>query len=271
MKKSILIIGSSGYFGSKLSVELKKKYKLFTPSKKKLDITNIKHIKRYSKKNLNYIINLSGQISSNSKNMKNNILNGNRNLIEIFKKKKTKIFFFSTSLVYGYSNLKKRETSITKPLEKYSSLKLLAEKEFLNSNTNFKILRLCNIYNGKNTGFIKNLSESLIKKKRIFLTNTDVYRNYIHIDDCVKIVSKMLSTNLKYNIYNIGNENIKLINILKYIEKRFNLKINYINRNISIKKIPSQKICSNRILKEIKYKPKIKIYKYLLKKFNDKL
>ena len=61
-------------------------------------------------------------------------------------------------------------------------------------------------------------------------------------------------------------------NLIIYIgEKKFNLRIDYINRNLNIKKIPSQKICSNRILKEIKYKPKINIYKYLIKKFNGKL
>ena len=126
-------------------------------------------------------------------------------------------------MVYGYSNLKKRDFN-HKTFGKDSSLKLSVLGEFLNSNTNFKILRLCNIYNGKNTGLIK-IYPTLNQEEKNFLTNTDVYRNYIHIDDCIKIVSKMLSTNLKYNIYNIGNENIKLINILKYIEKKFNLEL----------------------------------------------
>ena len=49
----------------------------------------------------------------------------------------------------------KNENSFKKPIDKYSKFKLIAEKEYLKSSTNFTILRLCNIYNGKKMELLK--------------------------------------------------------------------------------------------------------------------
>ena len=160
MKKKILIIGSEGYIGSKLKKILRKKYIIFTPSKKKMNITNFNSLKKNFNYKINCIINLSGQISANSKSMKNIILNGNKNIIKLCNGKNKKIFYVSTSLIYGYSHKNKNENSNKNPIDNYSKLKLMAEKEYIKSNTNYTILRLCNIYNGKKNGIVKNLASS---------------------------------------------------------------------------------------------------------------
>ena len=267
MKKKILIIGSSGYLGNKLKKNLKNKYKLISPSKKKIDIVNFDKIKKYFEIDPDLIINLSGQISANTKQMKNTILQGNKNLIKLCKNKKTKIFFLSTSLIYGYSKKELIENSNKNPVDNYSKFKLMAEREYQKSNINYIILRLCNIYNGKKNGIVKILINSIKKNKRIQLTNKNVYRNYIHIDDAVNILSKMIEKNLKYKVYNLGFENIKLLEIIKFLEKRLKKKINYFDKNLLLNKIPSQKIYLGRIFNEIKYKPKKDIRTYILKKY----
>lgn len=269
MKKNILIIGSSGYLGKKLKKILNKKYNLITPNKQKLNIAKIDKIKKYFKNDIDFVINLSGQISNDKRLMKNIIVNGNKNIIKLCKNKKTKVFYLSTSLIYGFSNRKVIENSIKNPVDSYAKFKYLAERAYLKSKINFVILRLCNIYNGKKTGVVKNILNSIQKNKKMYLTNKNVYRNYIHINDATKIILKMLEKNLKHNIYNLGFENVKLMNLINCLESKLKIKIKYFDQNLNLKKIPSQKISLERIFNEIKYKPKHNIQNYIIKKFHE--
>ena len=130
MKKNILIIGSSGYLGKKLKKILNKKYNLITPNKQKLNIAKIDKIKKYFKNDIDFVINLSGQISNDKRLMKNIIVNGNKNIIKLCKNKKTKVFYLSTSLIYGFSNRKVIENSIKNPVDSYAKFKYLAERAY---------------------------------------------------------------------------------------------------------------------------------------------
>ena len=113
MKKTILLIGASGYIGKKLKSSLKKKYFLIDPrTKDGFDISKINTLKKIFNNKVDIIINLSGQINTNKKLMKKVIINGNKNIIELCKRKNTLVLYFSTSLVYGYSNKIKKENSL---------------------------------------------------------------------------------------------------------------------------------------------------------------
>ena len=60
MKKKIVFTGGSGRFGSIIK-SVKSKYKLLFPSKKELDITDLKKIKSYFKKNKpNFVVHMAG-------------------------------------------------------------------------------------------------------------------------------------------------------------------------------------------------------------------
>ena len=72
---------------------------------------------------------------------------------------------------------------------------------------------------------------------------------------------------LKHRIYNIGFENIKLIELIKRIEKKLKIKINYNDRKKNLREIPSQKISNARLFKEIDYLPKIKMTDYIVRKY----
>ena len=59
-KNKIVITGGSGRFGSELK-KIKNKYKLLFPNKHKLNILNLKNIKKYLKSQKpNYLIHLAG-------------------------------------------------------------------------------------------------------------------------------------------------------------------------------------------------------------------
>ena len=269
MKKKILIIGGKGYIGLKLTKELKKIKrigKLIIP--KKIDVRKYRNIRRHVDTDVRLIINLSGQISKNIKLMKEVIVKGNENIIKVCRNKNILVYYFSTSLVYGYSKKNKKEYSSTTPMDFYSKYKLIAEQKYAKSDINFKIVRLGNIYNGKKNWIGQIIKESFSNQKKLYLTNKNVYRNYIHIDDMIKIFIRMIKKKLKYNIYNLGHENIKLINLIESLGKKLNINIEYYDQKLNLKKIPSQKIDSSRLYSEIKYKPKIKLLGYLFKKFN---
>ena len=129
--KKILLIGSSGQLGKVIKKKLLKDYKLICPSKKKgFDITKKNELRKYISKDINYIINLSGQRESSHKNMSLTIQKGNKNIIKLVKKLNSNciVMYFSTSLVYGNSAKLKKEKSKKKPIFYYEKAKYIAEK-----------------------------------------------------------------------------------------------------------------------------------------------
>ncbi len=269
MKKKILIIGGKGYIGIKLIKELKKNKKLgklIIPNK--IDIRKYESIKKHIDNKVGIIINLSGQISKDINLMKKVIIKGNENIIKFCKNKKIFVYYFSTSLVYGYSRKSKKEGSNKTPTDFYSKYKLVAEQKYIKSNINFAIIRLGNIYNGKKNWIGQILLDSFRNRKKIYLTNKNAFRNYIHINDMINIFIRMMKNKLKFRIYNLGYENIRLIDLIKGLEKKLNFSIEYSDKQLDLKKIPSQKIDTKRVFSEIRYKPKIKLLDYLVKKIS---
>ena len=264
--KTILIIGSTGYIGKCLKKNLKNNYKLICPSRKSgFDITNFKKLNRVLKKNIDIIINLSGQNSLKSILAKT-IIKGNQNIIRILKnKKKPIIYYISTTLVYGYSSKSVSETSLTKPVSNYAKLKLKGENLFLKSNLNYKILRLSNVYSIKKNNFMNNLIKSMRMPKKLFVNNLNSYRNYINLDDVVIIIKKIIQKNLKHHVYNIGHENFTIKQMINIIDKKTKNKINYFDKKIKKKLDSSHKLKKCKLYNEIKFFPKLTFEKFLKK------
>ena len=60
--KKILLIGSTGFVGKKLRLEISKKYTLICPLKKRgFDVTKKKKLKKYLNEKIDIVVNLSGQ------------------------------------------------------------------------------------------------------------------------------------------------------------------------------------------------------------------
>ena len=262
--KTILLIGSTGYIGKSLKKILKEDYKLICPLRKSgFDITNYKKLEKLFKKNIDIVINLSGQNSSIT-NMKKTIIKGNQNIIKILKnKKKPIIYYISTTLVYGYSSKFVSETSMAKPISNYAKFKYKGENLLKRSSLNYKILRLSNVYSIKKNNFINNLLKSKKKSQKFFVNNLNSYRNYIHLDDVVTIINKILHLNLKHKIYNIGHENFTTRQIIEKISKKINIKLKYLDKKINIRLDSSQKLKKCKLYNEIKLYPKLSFNKFL--------
>lgn len=270
--KTILLIGSSGFLGSHLKKRLKKTYKLICVSgRKQFDIRNFNEVKILLNRKVDFIINLSGQMST-KKNMLDTIVKGNENIINAIKNKKIKpiVYFISTTLVYGFSNKLFNETSKLNPSLNYAKFKKISELHYLKSNLNFKIFRVANVYSAKKNGITKYLIDCFLSKKKLNITNIKSYRNYIHVDDFTNIVKKVLGKKLSHEIYNLGYENFSVQELIKIIETKFKSKLNYKNKNYKLSANSSHKINNPKLLSEIKYSPQVKMKKFLIKEIQNK-
>lgn len=260
----ILIIGSNGYIGRPLTNILRKKYKLVLPSHRssQIDVLKKNSLAKYIKKDIDIIINLSGQVTE-KKIFKNIILDGNKNIIDLINNVKKEIIyiFVSSCLIYGYKPFPAKEDTKLTPVSSYAKYKYKAENYIKKHGKNFRILRIANVYGDSYTnGFFKRIFVSIFKKKKICFSNLSTRRNVIHLDDVAKSID-IIIRNKKFSkldnfIINIGNENIKLTKIKKIISTFFKKNLDIEDKKISVRKDSSQIICTKKFDKIFKWKKK---------------
>ena len=272
MQKKILVIGSNGFIGKALLAYLKKYYLIYTLNRNVLhenvrniccDISKKNELKKkfINLPNFEYIINLSGQIQKNKLKMHNNIYIGNKNIIECFQNTKSILVFFSTTLVYGHSDNYSNLKSLLKPQSDYAKIKVKTENLYRKNSKNFLILRLGNVYDNelKKKGLLKNLLNS-IKNDTVFTVNKiESVRNYIHVDDLIRIMKKIIDKNILNKTLNIGHQNISNKSIIKIFEKTFKKMYKIKNLKKSYLSDPNIKINPNILIKGLNYKFKNRI------------
>ena len=229
MKKKILIIGGTGFIGKNLVLKLRtKNFKIFSLSHSvdkriiykqhakqiKCDITNKTELKKkLDKLNFDFIINLSGYVD-HSKKVKtmNTHYNGLKNLVEIFKKKKFKLFIqIGTSLEYGAKKSPQFETFKCKPKSHYGLSKLKSSEYLVNTNKKiffpYIILRLYQIYgpHQKTERLLPLVVEACLKDKTFSTTAGTQLRDFLYVDDLNDLIIKILRSKVKNEIFNVGS------------------------------------------------------------------
>jgi len=272
LQKKILVIGSNGFIGKALLAYLKKYYLIYTLNRNVLhenvrniccDISKKNELKKkiINLPNFEYIINLSGQMQKNKLKMHNSIYTGNKNIIECFQNTKSILVFFSTTLVYGHSDNYSNLKSLLKPQSDYAKIKVKTENLYRKNSKNFLILRLGNVYDNeiKKKGLLKNLLNS-IKNDTVFTVNKiESVRNYIHVDDLIRIIKKIIDKNILNKTLNIGHQNISNKSIIKIFEKTFKKMYKIKNLKKSYLSDPNIKINPNILIKGLNYKFKNRI------------
>ncbi len=234
----VLVIGGSGFLGSRVCDFLtKKKHKVTIFDKKKSkwikknqnfikgDISNIKSLER-AIKGKNFVYNfaaISDIEEANKKLIQTAHINivCNLKILKICKKYDIERFIFA-STVYahskqgGYYRVSKQ------------SAELFTEEFCKRNDLNYTILRYGSIYGpraSKNNGVNKIILKASIKKKLEYGGSSQAQRKFIHIDDAsslsVDILKKQYTNS---NVLITGNKNYKLKKVLSIIGKKMGIK-----------------------------------------------
>ena len=261
-KQKILITGAAGFIGYSLCKKLitNKNYEVigidnmnsyYSVKLKKARIKELKYEKNFEffkldlqeksklndlfkRKKFDVVYNFAAQAGvrysfENPDSYVNSNIIGFNNLLNLIKKFKVKkLFFASSSSVYGdIGPFPKKENSKLNTLNIYSLSKLsneiIAKSFSKRSNTQIIGLRFFSIYGewGRPDMLILKYLLAAKKNKNFELFNYgNHYRDFTYIDDAIEIVIKLskLKINKKFDIFNIcSSKPIKITEILKII------------------------------------------------------
>ena len=245
MKKKILVVGGTGFIGFHLIKKLKNKkfivHSISTkqPAKERTingvkyiltDISNLAKLKKSIKKDsYSYVINLAGHVDHNNKKKTlNSHFIGCKNLVNIFLNSKIENFIqIGSSGEYGNMTSPHYENFDAKPLTIYNLAKKKASDFLINSFKKSRfpvtIFRLYLAYgpNQDENRFIPIVIKNCLKDKSFELSHCNQYRDFIYIDDFVKLIIKSFKIKKSIGeIFNIGSgKPIKLKIIINKIKK----------------------------------------------------
>ncbi len=137
-------------------------------------------------------------------------------LSSISDRENTVFNFISSWFVYGDTDLPARETSVCDPKGFYSITKRAAEQLLISYCETFgikyRILRLANVVGGNDTKISRqrNALEYMIQQVKNnepvkLYDGGELYRDFIHVDDCVRAINTVIEQGEVNTIYNIGN------------------------------------------------------------------
>ena len=257
MKRNILIIGKNSFLSINLFKFLKKKNSIT-----RIDFNKFLKTKETKLSKYNYIINCSTNNFFFSKKYDpkydHDYLSAKK-----LKNIKSKLIVFSTSKIYGPGyNL--RENSKKKPIDRYGKNKLITEGKIYKLKKELLIFRVSNVVgkeNKNNSRKITNLFfddiRKNLKKRIIIVTKKNYYKDFVLIDDFVKIIYLSIIKNLK-GIFNLStNFKIYLHELAKDISTYTGSKIIYSNG-----KTYSFTLNNKKLLNKIKIKKLKNLRKY---------
>ncbi|WP_440927888.1 sugar nucleotide-binding protein [Candidatus Pelagibacter sp.] len=235
--KKIVFTGGSSRFVKVFRKLNNKDYLFFYPSRKKLNIENIKSIKQYfSKIKPDYLIHcaaLSRPMNIHEKNIIKSIdtnIIGTSNVVKTCKLFNTKIIYFSTNYVYEGKKGNYKETDPVLPINKYAISKLGGECA-VQLYENSLILRIC-------------MTEKPFIHKKAF---KDVEMNFMFQEDLAKNLTKIID---EKGIINVGGKKQTVFNFAK----TFNKKI----KSISARKLFNKNYPTKQSMNVDKFKSCIK-------------
>jgi len=219
-QKKIIMTGGSGRF-AQVFKKIKKKEKIYFPSKKILNLKNFNSIKKYIKKiKPDYLIHcaaLSRPMDVHEKNIEESITTniiGTSNIVRICSQENIKLVYFSTNYVYPGIKGNYKEKDPVLPINKYALSKFGGECA-VQMYENSLILRIC-------------MTEKPFIHKQAF---NDVETNFMFHDDFAKNLLKLIDhkgilnvggpTKIVYEFAKQTNKEVLPISSKKILGKQF--------------------------------------------------
>lgn len=285
--KNILITGSSGTIGTRLSETLlQQKYNIIGVDKKPnkwnqqinkktliLDLTRKENISKLPK-NIDLIIHLAANAKVHDSVINPELAFENYqmlyNILEYARLNNIKEIIFSSSReIYGNTKTKCKEKGIK--LENcespYSSTKLAGESLIITYQKcygiNYNIVRLSNVYGmyDDSNRFIPTIMKNIKNKQNIIIYGKNKKYDFTYIDDTINGILCCIKHFKKNNIYNIASgKSISLLKLTTLFLKKTKSKNKIITKNNRIGEITNYKSNINKI-KQIGYTPQTNIKK----------
>jgi len=173
------------------------------------------------------VINCTGQVSEPFNLCFELNSTGTFNLAQALSNYSTRVIHISSVSVYG-SGRSCNEASKLNPETNYATAKAFAEKILAHqiNPANLSILRLSNLYGAaQGKGIIAYLTREYHSDRQLKFNNAgDLIRYYLHIDDCVSAIVKIVKDDSLTGIYNVvGEAKFTIKELISLIEKRFNM------------------------------------------------
>ena len=205
MKKKIVVTGGTGRFGTQLK-KVKTKHKIYFPTKKQLNILNIKSVENYLKKTkANILIHLAGlsrPMSIHEKQINKSIdLNiiGSANVTKACSNLGVKLIYFSTNYVYPGTKGNYKESDPLLPVNNYAWSKLGGE---------------CSVKLYENSLILRvSMTEKPFVHNKAF---ANVKTSFMFHDDVAKVLFKIIN---KKGIINLGGKSQFIYNFAKKSNK----------------------------------------------------
>ena len=291
-KKKIFITGGGGYCGTRLVPQLLENgYRVvvfdkfyfgnFLPKKNlnlkivKGDIRNTQKIYKYCKGSEIFIhlacISNDASFELNNSLSKSINMDAFEPMVKAAKKANIKRFIYaSSSSVYGISKKKNvTENHPLKPLTLYNKYKGLCEpilKKYTDENFTGVIFRpatVCGYSPRQRFDVSVNiLTNHAVNNKKIIVFGGKQLRPNLHIQDycdVVKLLIKAPKKKIQNQIFNVGHQNLSILNIAKKVRKIVEKKIGHKPIEIEIQKSNDNRsyhINSSKIHRILNFKPK---------------
>lgn len=234
----IILLGSTGYIGKKLLVELKKKFQVITIGR---GVSNdiefdLSHSDMFDYNALlpsDIIVHLAAISSPDTCKNKYDLaysvnVSGTNNFIKNALNKGCKVLFYSSDAVYGHAETVFTESSICNPVGEYGNMKHEVEKTFI-GNEKVKILRLSYVLSADDK-YNKYLKSCYVNQNTAEIFDP-FDRNVIYIDDLIEATINIISSwdDFKNQITNIcGNEIVSRLDMAKYFDENSEKELKYI-------------------------------------------
>ena len=234
--KKIIFTGGNGKFGKVFKKFYSNKRNIFYPSSEVFDVTSLKNMEKFIKRIRPKIIIHAAAISKPIELHEKNIIKsintniiGTSNVVNVCKKYKIKLIYFSTNYIYPYRKGNYKEDHPVLPINKYAWSKMGGECA-VRMLKNSLILRIC-------------MTEKPFIYKYAY---TNLKTNFMFHEDLAKIFFKLIS---KKGVINVGGPTQSVYNFVKKSNKKIKKKI----LSKTKKSLPLNSTMNIRKFKKIKF------------------